>query len=522
MIRNIYLIIIMACAPLLGWANALSVNITSHDQANQTVTFTLQWQNSWRVTGVPNNWDAAWIFVKFRACGASTAWTHGTLDLAQCVIPGALEATQANGTPGIDADNRGLMLRQSAPGIYPTAGPYTVTVKVTNMPTDAMTDPIDIKVFGIEMVFVPAGDFYIGDGNNHTNSQFFPVTLITSATTSVSQSWPQALTFDVSSFPKGTSPFYCMKYEISEGQYAAFLNTLSTAAQVNRYPGSFGAYRNRLNNTGTAPNIYTTDAPDRAQNYLGYGDVSAYLDWACLRPMTELEFEKACRGAGTAPVANEYAWGNTSLTEGRTISSTSPLENGTEIFIDSPTPNCNIYNNDFLGSPANGGPSWPWRGPVRVGMFALPTSTRESSGGSYYGIMELSGNVWEYVVTLSQLTTTNGFSATAPVNNNARIFTGTNGDGTLDGDGFHNQNDWPIINATTWPPYSTSNTGQPTPLAIRQSVGMRGGGWSSDWWEPRVSDRYFNVRNNHTELVNTNGIAVRYDSSGGRGVRASN
>jgi formylglycine-generating enzyme required for sulfatase activity len=521
MIRNIYLIAIAAFAPVLAWANALTVNITSHNQANQTVTFTLQWQNSWRVTAVPNNWDAAWIFVKFRACGATTEWTHGLLDLAQCVIPTQLEATKADGTPGIDSDNRGLMLRQSTPGIYPTAGPYTVTLKVTNMPTNSVTDPIDIKVFGIEMVFIPSGDFYIGDGNNHTTSQFFPVTLVTSSTNTISQSWPQAFNFDVSSYPKGTSPFYCMKYEISQGQYASFLNTLSSAAQVNRYPGNFGSYRNRLTNTGTPPNMYTSDAPDRAQNYLGYGDVSAYLDWACLRPMSELEYEKVCRGP-MAPVANEYAWGNTTLNEGTTISSTMPLENGTEIFIDTPTPNCNLFNNNFLGSPASGGPTWPWRGPVRVGIFALPTSTRQTSGGTYYGVMEMSGNVSEYVVALSQLTTTIGFSSLPPVNNNARVFTGSNGDGTLSADGFHNQNDWPIINSTTWPPYSTTNAGQPTPLAIRQSVGLCGGGWSSDGWECRVSDRYYTVRNSHWDLTNNNGFALRYETSGGRGVRGSN
>ena len=46
-----------------------------------------------------------------------------------------------------------------------------------------------------------------------------------------------------------------------------------------------------------------------ACNWLSWADVAAYLDWSGLRPMTELEFEKACRGPN-APVAGEYAWGS--------------------------------------------------------------------------------------------------------------------------------------------------------------------------------------------------------------------
>ena len=41
--------------------------------------------------------------------------------------------------------------------------------------------------------------------------------------------------------------------------------------------------------------------------------VRVYADWAAMRPMTELEFEKACRGTASE-VANEYVWGSTSIT----------------------------------------------------------------------------------------------------------------------------------------------------------------------------------------------------------------
>ena len=43
-------------------------------------------------------------------------------------------------------------------------------------------------------------------------------------------------------------------------------------------------------------------------------DLVAYLDWAALRPMTELEYEKIARGSAEAIVPGEYAWGSTSIT----------------------------------------------------------------------------------------------------------------------------------------------------------------------------------------------------------------
>ena len=47
-----------------------------------TVTFDVTWTNSWRHTDggapAPNNWDAAWVFVKFRKNGGD--WAHASLN----------------------------------------------------------------------------------------------------------------------------------------------------------------------------------------------------------------------------------------------------------------------------------------------------------------------------------------------------------------------------------------------------------------------------------------------------------
>ena len=52
--------------------------------------------------------------------------------------------------------------------------------------------------------------------------------------------------------------------------------------------------------------------PYLPMRYARWADVAAYADWAGLRPITELEYEKAARGP-LAPVAGEYAWGSTSI-----------------------------------------------------------------------------------------------------------------------------------------------------------------------------------------------------------------
>ena len=109
--------------------------------------------------------------------------------------------------------------------------------------------------------------------------------------------------------------------------------------------------------------------------------------------MSEMEYEKASRGHANGigpiyPVRYEYAWGNTIIKQ----ISASLVNDGqaNEQLAASDTANCN-YNNY-----AN------VKGPARVGIFAAknPTSfKRRATGASFYGVMELSGNLSEMVVS---------------------------------------------------------------------------------------------------------------------------
>jgi formylglycine-generating enzyme required for sulfatase activity len=188
---------------------------------------------------------------------------------------------------------------------------------------------------------------------------------------------------------------------------------------------------------------YATTNPFVACNYLSWMDGAAYSDWSGLRPMTELEFEKACRGTAT-PVANEYAWGNTTATAATGISN-GGLANETP---------SNSGANAVYGNSGTGGP-------LRVGTFANGSSTRAQSGASYYGIMELSGNLWERPVTVGNAT--------------GRAFTGVHGDGAL-------STQWPRQRNGLAGPYSDEVTGA-------TGSGFRGGGWAGDASGMRASDR---------------------------------
>jgi hypothetical protein len=379
----------LAAVVALLWANGITVSNLSVNQAAGTVTFDISWQNSWRDA---ENWDAAWVFVKFRACSVpkTTPFTHGLISttLTDHTFPASLEPTCANGNaPCIDPapDNTGVMLRRTSNGFGTVSG--TVTLKVTNLPA---TGTYDVRVIAIEMVFIPQGAFYAGDATSPycirtSNSNSTPIQITSEAALPTISSVGDGNNYSLTAnFRKGFAAFYIMKYEISQGQYVDFLNTIGQLQASNRFPNAYNNYRNRVG-YNTVTTDYYTDRPDRAMNYINWSDFVAYLDWAALRPLTELEYEKACRGP-LAPVPNEYAWGTISFTPGFTLSG---AEDGTETYTD-PGANMRRITDGTIGG--DGG-----AGPVRVGIFATPTTnTRPAAGASYWGVLNLSDNVGEY------------------------------------------------------------------------------------------------------------------------------
>jgi formylglycine-generating enzyme required for sulfatase activity len=479
--KNYFLRIASAIAFLFALnSNANNVTITGTAVTGSDITFTISWDNSWNANLAPANWDAVWVFVKYQDCN-TRIWAHAGLS----TVAGDHSTSSPLQVDPV-ADGKGVFLRRSAFG----GGNIPATSVTLKMTIPAGT--YNYKVFGIEMVNAPQGAFEIGDATSigtynsitiNAASQSGGITPATLGGTSVAIP---------STFPVGFNAFYCMKYEISQEQYVDFLNSLTYDQQKSRttsdpisaagtYPifGSF-AYRNGIRiitpgNNAAIPAVYGCDATagvennvDDGQNipmnYLSWADLSAYLDWAALRPMTELEFEKICRG--TAPrVAGEFAWGTTAIGAYNSNSVTNPFR-------------ANEFVNAVINGPcfvALGSASVNF-GPGRCGLFATGSSGRASAGASYYGAMEMSGNLWERVIV-----TTNP-SGTA--------FAGVLGDGALTVIGDANQ--------ATWPSPTT---------AI--GVGNRGGDYVNPAAFSRISDR---------ASVGTPDAARQYNL-GGRGVR---
>jgi len=455
--------------------NIVVTNVTVLNAANGVadIRFDLSWDNSWHNSWTENggaldvtNWDAAWVFVKFRSSGGR--WQHAILNASGHVATGG---TQIEPGTNMLGQPEGAFVHRSADG-NGTLNCTAMSLKWNYAATGlGGTNAVDISVHAIEMVYIPQGAFYVGSGGTEsyafyagTNpAQPYQITseaAITVGTNGLNYSGQGDQQGPIpAAYPKGYNGFYMMKYEISQGQYTDFLNFLDPGMAPNRFLNAYGSARNTISQTVL---LYACDAPDRACNYIDWPDLITYLKWAALRPMDELEFEKACRGP-LYPVPNEYPWGDTLLTY---MTGFNGLDgSGTET---AKPANANV----------NVGGQIP--GPVRVGIFATATSARRDAGAGYYGVMNLADNVYELVVTAGDTT--------------GRAFINEPGDG----------NEW--TSASTWPnhPYD-------------YGVGLRGGSYASGMSPSQVSDRstalyYFNY---YPYVISRSG------SVGGRGVRTA-
>jgi len=479
--------------------NAIEINNVQRLTAPSTglIAFELSWQNSWNVTGTPGNHDAAWVFIKYRECGTTGNWNHALLSTTlndHTLDPGlafadSISALDRLGNPG--DHNTGALIRRANLGTgHIVSLPCTLQVAggAGGASFVSGTD-YDIRVFGVEMVYIPEGQFPLGDNGStadytfrtNSSSNSPPVIVSSEAALNLYDGACGARTIPAN-YPKGYGSFYLMKYEISQGQYANFLNTLSGAVSTQRFPGFYNQYRHRITVQGGE---YISERQDRACNYLAWDDILAYLDWAALRPMTELEYEKACKGNG--PMAPDgYAWGTASLIQAENLSGP---ENGTELVTDSAA-NVHCYyqfTRDVVGGDSPSNSTNLTRGPIGCGIFARDaTQTRETTGGSYYGVMELSGNVSEAVVTI------HGGTSSCTAN---PAYDGIWGDGLLTGAGLWNTTNWPVA-------VTTSNT----------QAGLRGGSWEDSPDLSLVADR------NHIRSPSGR-LTTRTRTVGGRGVR---
>ncbi len=529
--RKIFLVAYLAMIPVFFSRTALANNlqITNLEVVSQDTTsevmvlgFDISWDNSW-YDGV--NYDAVWVVVKYSVDGGTT-WKHCMLKgygAGKTVIDWGI-GYQAGSNPAIPMElslhlqdrnvemppavtqrSVGCFVRRAIPDQSGTSTTNTVTdVRIVwdyaPVPSadKALIADAQLKILGVEMVYIPQGPYWLGDNNtdagqfryryasgNYKSNQIASEDTIlfrdadnywyyaTPGTPNTGEDSTGGFTLP-STYPKGFMAFYLMKYEITEGGYVSFLNSLTRTQQGYRVETSVAAdtvtnvyvlsstasssYRNTVQcpssgNGTTAPVIFSTSKGDRACNWLQWTDICAYCAWMGLRPYTEMEYEKACRGPMN-PVWDEYAWGGTSPVAAVTLSGT---EDGTES-VTTTSANINFNNQTFSGGDAG-------QGPLRAGIFAkASTTTRLASGGGYYGNLEMSGNLWERCVSAGM--------------DYGRMFKGTHGSGTLTATYATALND-------DWPLFDTASTG----VYYARGSGFRGGSWKSPAGSGRVSDR---------------------------------
>jgi formylglycine-generating enzyme required for sulfatase activity len=502
-------------------ANNVTISNVSYVANGDSVKFDISWENSWRNTGISGstqNYDGVWVYVKFRhACADDSlnpsAYKHMWLstNAANHTLPGGDSLKVGTTTIGGNSRGMGVFIYRSSDGsgTFSATGVRLFWGDKAAQGFAAGDDDWDVRVFAIEMVYIPTGAFYVGDQSSqytlykygvNTPYEITSENALTIGTTSGNLYASSGITAGSlpANYPKGYQAFWTMKYEVTQQQYVDFLNSLTRARQIshigntsigvgvmataNTYvmPNSSSMqYRNGIrcpstfhstkpitffcdiNNNGTGGEA--TDGLMVACNYIGYSSnwIMDWLDWASLRPMTELEFEKICRGSSAVyggQIAYETPWSLAGNVSSNYTYVSSLINAGAAD--EAPA-------NSGIGL-IHGGGSNPG-GPRRVGSTYTASTDRYSAGSSYYGVADMGGNVAEMV-----------FRAY----NAAPLLRTDHGDGN---------------------PYSVPAR----PSTWNNTYGYKGGYWAEGYNYFAISDRYYMVNNTSYSNFYTGGRGCR-------------
>lgn len=419
---------------------------------NNFLECTIKWENSWffnkELTIASENQsstqrtnfifkDGVWCFLKIRT--NDYTWKHIYLSQNEVFINS--DDNQISDTELETVSDKGgfflsSIIKEEKNGISQTSISIKLPDEIKNQ-----FGVYDVALYAVEMVWVDKGSFFVGDGIHSQNAlrkatqkndstQIKPFLINSENEILVgtkdgnlygnnSEVFAKA---DIpSTFPKGYEGFWIMKYEINQGQYTDFLNTLTFKQQLNRTANSPESNTNtpalaissntllrnsifikeKGNENIDIPAIYEAkEGKYRACNWLNAEDVAAFLDWAALRPITEFEFEKAARGI-TKPIKGEFTWGTPYVIDANTIQNDG-TENETVIETANTLDSAGVapYNSGIEFNQLNG--------VLRNGFGAKGSSFSSSdfelrlqAGASFWGVLELSGNVWEYCVKIN-------------------------------------------------------------------------------------------------------------------------
>ena len=416
---------ILALAILSNVAFASDLNISKPilyvENDSTYAVFNLSWKNAWN--NQKNN-DAIWLFCKLKSKNAPSKHIS-VLSVGHQLV---------DTFSGQDSD---LQIMPSTDGVglfvFPQnkfKGNIDVTLKILLDSKDFNgldTRNSSFEIFGIEMIRIPEGSFFVGSTDTSARrygALYDPMSNAPIKVSSENQTFEISKNGDIyydssegyegdqmglipAEYPKGYKSFFVMKYELTEDNYVGFLNNLTpdqaqgrTIHQDENYTGTISLSEGK----------YISERPHRPSPFVGWDDAMAFADWAGLRPMTEFEYTKAARG-GVLPEGVDYPWGM----EGKQHVQRFPDEN--------------------------------WELVMRNGWdeSKLTDNNKTYFGASNYWVMDLSGSLWERVVSIGHEV--------------GRNFKGTHGDGFLAENGGATNADWPVGN---------ENSG---------GIGFRGGGF---------------------------------------------
>ncbi len=486
--RVILAVVVLLSAPAASFASHLQVTdalVRTVDTATKTAVIECKvaWDNSWKDA---INCDGVWLFAKYQSGGI---WKHVNLAGSSAQGFDYTDQTPAKCSKG-DAADLGMWVPAEGKGafLFRAKGKGSVVSKDVRLSwnygkaglSDADIVKTAVKVFGLEMVYVPQDKHYVGDPKGPDGPDnclyVYPnngAYLIKSEDPITVDKADGALYCDQDNprsredapftipkdFPKGYNAFWVMKYELTSQQFCDFLNALTrkqqqsmvesdiSQDQIKNYYVKTNSEEEHLRNSivvaksgnGTAePVKFYTYAPARAVNFMSWSNITAFADWAGLRPVTELEYEKAARGPGE-PLADELAWG-VGMDDLARIGRAQTFDGADGSGFEKKVPQKGVVNACYGGGiapfdvgkktvPDNPGFEGPVTGELFENSMQGDVPERINAGASYYGVRNLSGNCWERCITIGH--------------NLGRIYDAKHGDGELDADGFANVSNWP-------------------------------------------------------------------------------